>query len=136
MTARKQIGTFSSEVIQLLKLNISPGTPIYIGESNIEHIKKRHPYEYENYFCDIEDILKNPDYVGQNPHDLSILFVRLYKMNGEYIRVAVKITSHGNFYTKTLHLLSSCNAERYIERGTLKKLDKPEKNFIIEHINT
>lgn len=70
MTARKQIGTFSSDVIQLLNLNISPGTPIYIGESNIEHIKKRHPYEYEKYFCDIEDILKNPDYVGQNPHGL------------------------------------------------------------------
>ena len=26
-------------------------------------------------------------------------------------------------YAKTLHLLSTCNAERYIEKGTLKKLD-------------
>ena len=96
MKNKKRIGTFSSKVIQLLHLDIPPGTPIYIGESNIEHIKKRHPYEYEKYFCDIEDILRNPDYVGRNPHDLSILFVKLYQMNGEYIRIAVKITSHGN----------------------------------------
>ena len=68
--------------------------------------------------------MRNPDYIGQNPHDRSILFVRLYKMNEEYIRIAVKITSHGNCYAKTLHLLSTYNVERYIEHGTLKKLDK------------
>ena len=99
---RKKIGVFSQE----------------------EHIKSRHPYEYEKYFCDIEDIIRVPDYIGKNPHDASILFVRLYEVCGEYIRVAVKITPYGNCYAKTLHLLSTCNAERYIEKGTLKKLDK------------
>ncbi len=122
--SRKQIGNFTSEIINLLNLDIPVGTPIYIGESNIEHIKSRHPYEYDKYFCDIEDIIREPDYIGQNPHDSSILFVRLYKVHGEYIRVAVKISPYGNCYAKTLHLLSTCNAERYIEKGTLKKLDK------------
>ena len=122
--SRKQIGNFTSEIINLLNLDIPVGTPIYIGESNIEHIKSRHPYEYDKYFCDIEDIIREPDYIGQNPHDSSILFVRLYEVHGEYIRVAVKISPYGNCYAKTLHLLSTCNAERYIEKGTLKKLDK------------
>ncbi len=119
--SRKQIGNFTSEIINLLNLDIPVGTPIYIGESNIEHIKSRHPYEYDKYFCDIEDIIREPDYIGQNPHDSSILFVRLYEVHGEYIRVAVKISPYGNCYAKTLHLLSTCNAERYIEKGTLKK---------------
>lgn len=124
MANRKQIGCFSHAMIKTLGLDILPGTPIYIGDSNIDHIKKRHPYEYDRYFCDIENILETPDYVGQNPHDSSILFVKLYEIDSEYVRVAVRITPYGNCYAKSLHLLSTCNAERYIERGTLKRLDK------------
>ena len=117
------IASISESVVHTLKLDISPGTPVYIGESNIEHIKNRHPYEYEKYFSDIGTIINSPDYVGINPKDSSILFVKLYNLNGEYIRVAVRITPGKRCYAKILHLLSTCNAERYIEKGTLKKLD-------------
>lgn len=118
----KQIGSISSAVINTLKLDISPNTPIMIGETNIEHIKKRHPYEYDKYYDDIESILEKPDYIGINPKDESILYVKEYTLDKEYIRVAVKVTSHGNCYAKTLHLLSTCNAERYIQKGTLIRL--------------
>lgn len=67
--------------------------------------------------------MNSPDYVGLSPKDSSILFVKLYEVDGEYIRVAVRIASSGRCYAKTLHLLSTCNAERYIKKGTLKKLD-------------
>ena len=117
------IGYISQAVIKTLDLKISPNTPVFIGESNIEHIKSRHPYEYEQYYQDIGLIINSPDYVGLNPKDDSILFVKLFKVNGEFIRVAVKITSGGKCFAKTLHSLSTCNAERYIEKGTLKRLD-------------
>lgn len=117
------IGCISQSVIEALNLNLKPNTPIFIGESNIEHIKNRHPYEYDKYYKDINLIVNFPDYVGLNPKDGSILFVKLYKRNDEYIRVAVKVTSSGKCFAKTLHLLSTCNAERYLEKGTLKKLD-------------
>ena len=117
------IGYISQAVIKALDLKISPNTPVFIGESNIEHIKSRHPYEYDKYYQDIGLIINSPDYVGLNPKDDSILFAKLYKVNGEYIRVAVKITSGGKCFAKTLHSLSTCNAERYLEKGTLKRLD-------------
>lgn len=117
------IGYISQAVIKTLDLKISPNTPVFIGESNIEHIKSRHPYEYDKYYQDIGLIINSPDYVGLNPKDDSILFVKLYKVNGEYIRAAVKITSGGKCFAKTLHSLSTCNAERYLEKGTLKRLD-------------
>lgn len=42
------IGYFHQPVIDLLNLpDLTTDTPILIGESNIEHIKNRHPYEYE-----------------------------------------------------------------------------------------
>lgn len=117
------IAFINEAVIQLLDLKIAPNTPVYIGDTNLEHIKNRHPYEYGKYFSEIGVIIEKPDYVGLNPKDHSILFVKMYKLENEYIRVAVRITSTGKCYAKTLHLLSTCNAERYIEKGTLKKLD-------------
>lgn len=119
----KPIAHISREVIDILELDIVPNTPVFIGETNLEHIKSRHPYEYDKYLPDIGNIINQPDYVGLSRKDSSILFVKLYEINGEYIRVAVRITSGGKCYAKTLHLLSTCNAERYIEKGTLKKLD-------------
>ena len=115
---------FFAKVIDLLNLNINAGTPIYIGQSNIEHIKKRRPYEFEQYFSKIEEIIEQPDYVGQNPKDESITYVKLYHFDSEFIRVAVRITPKGVAFAKSLHLLSTYNAERYIEHGSLKKLDK------------
>ena len=117
----QQIGFFSEKVVDLLKLDIEINTPIYIGDSNIEHIKNRHPYEYDLYFSKIDDIISNPDYVGQNPSDKSIAFVKTYQLDSEFIRVAVRITPSGRHFAKTLHLLSTHNAERYIEKGTLIK---------------
>ncbi len=119
----KIIGYISKDVIKTLGLNISPDTPVFIGESNIEHIKNRHPYEFDKYYKDISIIINSPDYVGINPKDDSILFVKLYNVDGEYVRVAVKIASGGKYFARTLHSLSTCNAERYLEKGTLKKLD-------------
>lgn len=119
----KPIAHISQEVIDLLELDITPNTPVFIGETNLAHIKSRHPYEYDKYLPDIGNIINQPDYVGLSRRDSSILFVKLYEINGEYIRVAVRITSGGKCYAKTLHLLSTCNTERYLEKGTLKKLD-------------
>ena len=123
----KQIGEFTKNLTDLLELDISPGTPILIGESNVEHIKNRHPYEFDKYMGEIENIISQPDYVGISPKDNSVLFVKLYKIEGEYIRVAVRVTSSGKYFAKTLHLLSTSNAERYIEKGTLKKVDNSPK---------
>ncbi|MEZ3444861.1 MAG: hypothetical protein K1W30_06960 [Lachnospiraceae bacterium] len=119
----KIIGYISKDVIKTLGLNISPDTPVFIGESNIEHIKNRHPYEFDKYYKDISIIINSPDYVGINPKDDSILFVKLYNVDGEDVRVAVKIASGGKYFARTLHSLSTCNAERYLEKGTLKRLD-------------
>lgn len=117
------VGYISQAVIKTLNLELNPNTPVFIGKSNIEHIKNRHPYEFDKFYRDIGLIINSPDYVGLNPKDDFILFVKLYRVNGEYIRVAVRIASNSKCFAKTLHSLSTCNAERYIEKGTLKRLD-------------
>ncbi len=120
----RKVGKIKQNIIDLLQLrNIKADTPIFIGTMNEQHIEKRHPYEYDKYFNDIENILDQPDYIGINPKDNSITYVKEYIIASEYIRVGVKVSAKGIAYAKTLHLLSTYNAERYIQKGTLIKIN-------------
>jgi len=51
------------------------------------------------------------------------MYVKEYKTASEFIRVGVKVAQNKNYYARTLHLLSTYNAERYIRKGTLRKVD-------------
>lgn len=57
--SRKKIGTFSPKVIEAPGLNIPAGTPIYISDSNIAHMKTSHPDDFKKYSADIETILRD-----------------------------------------------------------------------------
>ena len=115
----RRVGVFEKKIIDMLQLKMEENTPIYIGDVNETHIKKRHPYEYDKYFDCIADIIAEPNYIGINPKDNSIEYVKLFQINKEYIRVGIKVSSNGFFFVRTLHLLSSCNAEKYINNGSL-----------------
>ena len=41
-----KIGEISRRVTNILDLSIAPGTPIYIGKSNIKHMRKKHQEDY------------------------------------------------------------------------------------------
>ena len=93
----RQIGQFTQAVIDALHLPVLVGTPIMLGETNIDHMKKRHPADYDKYGCDIESILSTPDYVGQNPTDSSIEYVKEYHIDDKYVKVAVRISAKGTY---------------------------------------
>lgn len=118
----KKVGVIKKEIINILKLDISPGTPIYIGKTNIEHIKSRHPAEFDLYFSRMEEILDNPDYVGKNEKNDSIDYVKIYRLGSEYLQVSVRVASSGSCFVRTMFLLMTYKAERYIEQGTLIKI--------------
>ena len=121
---KKIIGYFSQNIIDLLDLNIRVGTPIYIADSNIEHMRTSHPEDFEKYGCDIEDIIADPDYVGKNAKDDSIEFTKEYYIAGDYVKVAVRVTSHNTYYARSMYVLNPNRVKNFIEKGTLKKLDK------------
>lgn len=45
----EQVGKISSSVVNALGLNIPIDTPIFIGASNIAHMKNSHPADYAKY---------------------------------------------------------------------------------------
>lgn len=118
------IGYVSTEVVSLLGLNILPGTPIYLGTSNISHMEKAHPSDYSKYGADISNILNDPDYVGINPTDNSIEYVKSYAINNEHVKVAVRVSINGRYFARSLYTLNSRRVQNFINKGTLKALTK------------
>ena len=81
MNSRTLIGYIDRRIIDLLNLNLNENTPIYISESNIKHIREFHSDAYMNYYDDLSDIIKNPDYVGIAGAAIpSIEYIKQYKV--------------------------------------------------------
>lgn len=119
---RQKIGNFSEEVVAALGLSIAPGTPIYIGASNLQHMQNTHPADYLQYGHDIAGIIKTPDYVGINPSDGSVEFVKEYQKDTEFVKVAVRVTAGGTHYARTIYKLKDSRTKNFIAKGTLKKI--------------
>lgn len=118
----KQVGMISSQVISVLGLNIAVNTPIFIGASNIAHMQNSHPADYAKYGKNIPDILGSPDYVRINPKDGSIEYVKEYKIDGEFVKVAVRVSAGGNLYARSVYVLNNNRVYDFISKGTLKKI--------------
>lgn len=116
-----EIGRFSQDIIELLNLNIPVGTPIYLGETNIQHMKTNHPDDYEKYGKDIQLIIAHPDYVGINRSDGSVEFVKEYQIGNEYVKVAVRVSTTNNFFARSIYRLNQNRVHNFIAKGTLRK---------------
>ena len=120
---KTKIGNFSARIIELLELDIPVGTPIYIADSNREHMKSSHPEDYKKYGTELNNIITNPDYVGKNAKDDSIEFTKEYCIHGDYVKVAVRVSTRNIYYARSLYVLNPNRVKNFIAKGTLKKLD-------------
>jgi len=78
-------------------------------------MKKQHPNDYNRYFSFIEDIISNPDYVAKHPEKDSIEFIKLY--SPDHVLVAVRVSSSGNMYARTLFVMNPNKVEKYIRKN-------------------
>lgn len=116
------VGKVSARVISLLGSPLQVDQPIYLGSSNIAHMQSRHPADYAKYGQYIPQILAAPDYVGTNPADGSIEYVKDVLINGDFVKVAVRLSSSGVLYARSLYVLNPNRAQNFIRKGTLKKV--------------
>lgn len=117
----RQVGRIKENIINLLNLNCPINTPILLGQSNIEHMKKLHSYDYDIYSDELINILDNPDYVGLMK-DGSIEYVKEFKTDNDFVKVSVRIALSGNYFARTLYTLNNKRVQEYIAKGTLKKV--------------
>lgn len=114
----QQVGQLSFKIINLLKINYKP-QKIFIGRTNIKHIKKRHPEEFEQYLQRISDIIANPDYVGQNPRQGSIEYIKVFEHN---VLVAVRASKSGTLFVRSMYTITEAKLKRYLTSNRLVKV--------------
>jgi len=117
----KKVGEVSQRIIDLLQLTIEAGTPIYIGQSNISHMKQSHPRDYLIYGQQIPYIIECPDYIGINPSDGSLEYVKIFLVENESVKVAVRISQGGILYARTIYSRDIEKMTRFINKGYLIK---------------
>jgi hypothetical protein len=117
----KKIGKVNWKVIKLLNLEYDKEIPIILGDTNIKHMKNKHPDDYEKYGKEIENIIINPTYVAKNPNQGSIEYIKEYKIDNEFVLVAVRISSNGIMFAKTLFTMTDRKKNIYLEKGYAKK---------------
>lgn len=115
------VGQIEDKVLDLLGLEAPDDFNIYLGEQNIVHMMETHPYDYNKYGCDLETILAKPDYVGY--HNDSIEYIKEYKVDDEFIKVAVRVSLNGRYYARTIFALNKERVESSIEKGFLFKYE-------------
>lgn len=117
----KQVGILCQRVIELLELTLTEGQSILLGESNIAHMVRRHPEDYALYGEYIPVILSKPDYVALNEKDGSIEYVKEMQINTVYVKVAVRVSAHGQLFARSVYRLNTNRVQNFIKKGTLKQ---------------
>lgn len=122
-----KVGEINEIVIQILNLSLDPDTPIFLGETNLEHMKNEHPEDFEKYSGKIAEILAFPDYVAKHPKKDSIEYIKKYydEEIDDHVLVAVRATANGVHFAKTLFVMADRKVKKYKEKGALKEIKKP-----------
>lgn len=117
----RQVGTLNKTVINMFNLNLNIDSPIFIGVKNIEHIKTKHPKDFEMYGDKIEQIISSPDFIAKHPKKDSIEYIKKFKVtNTDYVLVAVRTSGSGTLFARTLFVMSQDKVAKYEKCNALK----------------
>ncbi len=116
----QQLGYISDMVCKQLNLDITPGTPIYVGEQNIAHIEEKHPHDYEYYWHEVKNIISSPDYIGYSNKNNSIEYIKKVNLDPDTnILLAVRISKSGKFFLRTFYNISESSINSRLRKGTI-----------------
>ena len=127
------IGKLDKEKLGRYKNRIITEDVILTNE-RIEHIKKRHPGNYEEYIDYIPDIIKNPDYILEDKDNKeTILVLKIIRDKEKNVQVVIKLHTNINQKDKSNSILTFWNIRDRNYKSTIKnnktiykKLDKDE----------
>lgn len=113
------VGEVTERVVSLLEIEPAQDRNIYWGLTNQIHMQSDHPEAFKLYGSEIPNILSNPDYVRLSTNN-SIEYVKEFMSNGEYVKVAVRLSGGQKYYARTLYVLNRGRVENFIQNGQLK----------------
>lgn len=124
MSKVDKIGKFSKKIIDLLNLDIPDNTEIYIGNQNREHMEKKHSHDYYYYHHLLPNIIENPDYVGIEPKNNSIEYIKEVSIDPNVIiKIAIRVSSNGKYFVRTMYNISDHKIQSALNKGYLFKVE-------------
>lgn len=114
----KKVGEIDQRVCEVLGLTITPGTPILLGSTNVEHMKSTHPKDFIKYFCELKSILAEPDYLNLHPKDGSIQYIKIFEA---HVMAVVRVSSKGTFFARSIFEMTEQKVETYRRKNLLKR---------------
>lgn len=123
MSKVDKIGKFSKKIIDLLNLDIPENTEIYIGNQNREHMEKKHSHDYYYHHL-LPNIIENPDYVGIEPKNNSIEYIKEVSIDPNVIiKIAIRVSSNGKYFVRTMYNISDHKIQSALNKGYLFKVE-------------
>lgn len=119
MSKPKVVGTLSDKVIKEFNLTYELEQEIYCGEDNKQHMMDKHPEDFDKYGDKLEEIINNPDYIAKHPKKDSIEFVKEFKVDDDYVLVAVRATGSGVLFARTLFIMDDEKVKKYRNKNAL-----------------
>lgn len=124
MSKVDKIGKFSKKIIDLLNLDIPENTEIYIGNQNREHMEKKHSHDYYYYHHLLPNIIENPDYVGIEPKNNSIEYIKEVSIDPNVIiKIAIRVSSNDKYFVRTMYNISDHKIQSALNKGYLFKVE-------------
>ena len=115
------LGRIPDCVDALLGIQISGDRNVYFGTTNELHMQSSHPEDYEKYKSELSNIIHNPDYIGMNTKDNSIEFVKEFKNDNEFVKIAVRVSLNKKYFARSMYVLNNRRVKSFISKGTLKR---------------
>ena len=90
------IGKINKDKFKLIAKDITT-KDVILTDKQVEHIKQRHPNDYERYFKYMKEIVENPDYIirDSNPNT-AFLLKKFIKENKNFQLILRLHTSNDN----------------------------------------
>ncbi len=69
---------------------------VIITEERIEHIKERHPNDYERFYCYLPEIISSPDYIVEANKPNTAVILKEVGEQGERFKLVLRIKVQGD----------------------------------------
>ncbi|MCL1904494.1 MAG: PBECR2 nuclease fold domain-containing protein [Oscillospiraceae bacterium] len=97
---------------------------VIITETQIEHIKERHPNDYERYFEYIPAILEDPDYIIEANKPNTSILLKSFSENGKNFQLILRLkaSTDPESYENSIITFMKVNEKRYERHLRTKKI--------------
>ena len=88
------VGNLKKDIFSVISDDITT-EEVIITDKQIEHVKQRHPMDYDEVMKYVSDAIKNPDYILEDKHENTGLVIKSMGGDKENVQMFLKVhTSH------------------------------------------